>query len=217
VSRGRAALAALAALAAVGCATVPRPVPLPVRDPRPAARLAAFTEAVAGRRSLRGVAHLAIDGPAGSGRAKQILLVERPARLRVEVLGWLDQTVALLATDGHRYELYRARDRSWSEGAVTPDLLWQVAGLAVAPELAVQLLLAAPAPPADARVVGGALLPHGGVRAELAEAERGERLRYDFDGEGHLIAWSVLGADGEARIAAHWSDYRSVGAATFPF
>jgi len=121
-------IAALGLALALACATArePAPTPLPASDPRPAALLGSVTHDAATRRSLRGVARLAIDGPAGAGRAKQILVLERPARLRVEVLGLLDQTLAVLVTDGARYRLVRSQDRSVDQGPVYDALLVQV-------------------------------------------------------------------------------------------
>ena len=88
------------------------------------------------RHALRGRARLAVDGGDGAVRlrGKQIVVLERPARLRVEVLGFLNQTVAVLTTDGERFELFRSGDRSYETGAVHPDLLWQEAHLALTPE-----------------------------------------------------------------------------------
>src|SRR5690606_24034801 len=134
--RARALVAVLAvapAASACGAPRGPRATPLPAAGLRPAALLDALARAGEARRSLRAVARLAIDGPAGGGRAKQILLLERPARLRVEVLGLLDQRVAVLTTDGAEYRLYRAADRSLTGGPVHDALLWEVAGLAVTP------------------------------------------------------------------------------------
>ncbi|MCX5737221.1 MAG: hypothetical protein NTZ61_01750, partial [Proteobacteria bacterium] len=51
---------------ALACATsrVPAPSPLSASDPRPAALLESITRDAATRRSLRGVARLAVDAPA---------------------------------------------------------------------------------------------------------------------------------------------------------
>ena len=77
------------------------------------------------RQALRGRARLAVDDAKGrvKVRGRQLLVVERPARLRVEVQGLLDQTVAVLVVDGDRYELFRADDRSYRSGVLPPGLL----------------------------------------------------------------------------------------------
>jgi len=216
--RARALVAALAvALAACGGPRGPRATPLPAADLRPAALLDALARAGEARRSLRAVARLAVDGPAGGGRAKQILLLERPARLRVELLGLLDQRVAVLTTDGAEYRLYRAEDRSLSGGPVHDALLWEVAGLAVTPEQAVRILLGAPAPPDGARLTGGTLLADGRLRLDLRAEGALETTRLEFDPAGRLAGWAALGADGEPLQEARFADYRPLGDDVFPF
>ncbi len=212
-------IAGLVSALGLGCAAArsPRPVPLPASDVRPLALLADLARAGEARHSLRGVARLAIEGPAGEGRAKQVLLVERPAQLRVEILGLLDQRIAVLTTDGAEYRLYRAEDRSLTGGPVHAALLWEVAGLAVTPEQAVRLLLAAPALPAEARLIGGAQLADGRVELTLRAPQAAGSIRVAFDAGGRLVAWTLIGVDGEPLQEASWSDHRTLGDDEFPY
>jgi hypothetical protein len=208
---------AIAAALASGCAGL-RPAPIPVAgDARPAALLAELARADARRRSLRAVAKLSLEGPAGAGRAKQILLVERPDRLRVEVLGLLDQTVAVLTTDGVRYQLFRSEGRSRTEGPVHAGLLWEVAGLAVTPEQAVRILLGAPAPPPEARLTGGTQLADGRLRLDLREPGSSGSLRLEFDRLARLVGWSLLDAGGATLREARFADHRPLGDELFPY
>jgi len=219
-ARARALAACLfAALLALACAGArgPRVTPLPAGDTRPSALLDALARAGEARRSLRAIARLAMDGPAGGGRARQILLLERPARLRIEILGLLDQRIAVLTTDGAEYRLYRAEDRSLTGGPVHDALLWEVAGLAVTPEQAVRILLGAPAAPDGARLAGGTQLADGRVRLELRAPDRLEATRLEFDAEGRLAGWAWLGADGEPLQEARFADYRPLGDDAFPY
>lgn len=220
----RARLASVAAAGIVsalllGCAASrpPRPAPLLAGDVRPLALLESLARAGEARHSLRGVARLGIEGPAGEGRAKQLLLVERPAQLRVEILGLLDQRIAVLTTDGAEYRLFRAEDRSLTGGPVHAALLWEVAGLAVTPEQAVRLLLGAPALPADARLVAGSQLADGRVELTLRGPEAAESVRVAFDPAGRLVAWTLFGVGDEPLQEARWSDHRSVGDDEFPY
>lgn len=222
MSRARRALSRSIAVSvvalALGCATArsPVPVPLPAGDPRPAALLASLERDAAVRRSLRGVARLAVDAPAGSGRAKQILVLERPARMRVEVLGMLDQTLALLVTDGVRYRLVRSQDRSVETGAVSAAMLADVAGLAVTPEQAVAVLLGAPVSSA-APLGRAARLPEDAVRLEVRREGDLEREQLDFDAAGNLQRWALLGADGDVRLEALYRDRRPLAATAFAY
>jgi hypothetical protein len=216
-SWARACLLSLALALACAAPRGPRPVPLASGDPRPAALLEGLARAGEARHALRAVARLAVDGPAGGGRAKQILLVERPARLRVEILGLLDQRVAVLTTDGAEYRLYRREDGSLTGGAVHDALLWEVAGLAVTPGDAVRLLLGAPAPPEGARLAGGAQLADGRVRLDLRAPERPGTTRVEFDPAGRLVAWSQLDPDETPLQEARFADYRPLGDDAFPY
>ncbi len=203
----------VALLLAMGCAGVraPRESPLDASDPRPTALVAALGRAGATRESLRGVARVALDGPGGSGRAKQVLALARPARLRVEVLGLLDQTIALLVTDGTRYRLVRSADRVVETGPVHDALLADVAGIALTPAEAVRVLLGAPVAP-DARVsAGGAALADGGVRAIVVRSDALEREALDFDAQGRLVRWALLGVDGTPLLEAIYTDPRPAG------
>jgi hypothetical protein len=140
----RTALFVALLLAAVGCRSAAMRLPLAADDPRPPALIRAWQERASERRAMRGSARLAVDGETLHVRARQILVVERPSRLRVEVQGLLSQTLAVLVTDGPRYQLFRAEDRSFESGEVHPGLLWQVASLDLTPEEAIELVLGAP-------------------------------------------------------------------------
>jgi hypothetical protein len=222
VSRARRALprsiAASGLALALACATsrVPAPSPLRASDPRPAALLESITRDAATRRSLRGVARLAVDAPAGSGRATQIIVLERPAYLRVEVLGLLDQTLALLVTDGARYRLVRSQDRSVAGGPVYDAMLRDVAGLSVTPEQAVGVLLGAPFA-ADARLERAALLPENAMRLELRRDGAPLREQLDCDAAGNLQRWALLGADGDMMLEALYGDRRPLGSVAFAY
>jgi hypothetical protein len=220
VSRARRALPRVIAASgfalAFACATarVPTPLPLPASDPRAAALLESIGRDAATRRSLRGVARVAVDAPAGTGRATQILVVERPARLRVEVLGLLDQTLALLVTDGARYRLVRSQDHSVEAGPIHDAMLREVAGLGLTPEQAVGVLLGAPFG-GEARLERAAQLPGGAVRLALRRDGSFEHEELDCDAAGNLLRWALLGADGDVMLEAIYRDYRPLGAVAF--
>lgn len=214
----RATLAVAGLLAVTACRTpVPVLEPLPPGDPRPAALLAAWTQAAEARRGLRGRARIAVDASDGSVhlRGKQILVLERPARLRVEILGLLNQTLAVLVTDGDRFELFNARDRSYQTGDVTPGLLWEQAHLALLPEEAIDLLLGAPAP--DPRLQPKAAFGDGagGVRFDLADTSGAVRRRADFDVEGRLRWLEALDEGGRRLWRAEFRDYARLGEVVF--
>ncbi len=183
-------------------------------DPRPGAFLEHLLQEGRERRSLRGVADLALDGPNGSARAKQIVLLEKPARLRVEVLGFLSQSVAVLTTDGTRFRLFRAKERTIEEGEIRPSLLWEVAGIALRPDTAVRVLLGTPALPDGARPLPPRATRQGGVRLAFAYDEF--VVAVEFDRDGALRRWGI---EEQARrqvfIEAIYSDYAPLAGTEF--
>lgn len=206
----------------LGCRspTPPRAAPdhlgalLPRDDPRPAHLLEALLANGAARRGLRGFASLALDGPEGSARAKQIVLLERPARLRVEVLGFLNQSVAVLTTDGERFALFRVEERAIEEGEIRPSLLWEVAGIALQPDAAVRVLLGVPGLPDGARALPARVTRTGGIR--VAFAHEGHVVAFEFGADKRLRAWRLESdGAGTALIEASYSAYAPLAGTQF--
>jgi hypothetical protein len=207
-----------ALLAATACRTPgPVAIPLPPDDPRPAVFLDAWARGAGERRGLRGRARIAVDGADGAVRlrGKEILVLERPAHLRVEILGLLNQTLAVLVTDGERFELFRAEDRSYETGAVYPELLWEQAHLALTPAEAIDLLLGLPAPDRSLAPVAALGDGNGGVRVDLADAGGRVRRRVDFDAEGRLRWLEVFDTAGALAWRAEFDEYAPVGGEPF--
>jgi hypothetical protein len=213
----RAAGAGLTALLLLtGCASLRGPrapvlVPLGADDPRPAADLASLGQLVAQRQSLRARAKLTLEAPSGGSTAHQLLLVERPARLRVEVMALLGQRAAILTTDGIHYELYRAGQGGLEAGLIRPSILWEVAGVPLTPEAAVRILLAAPPPPGDPGAASAAGDSQGGVHLHWPDASLA------FDAEGRLRRYELLGTrPASVLVDARFDDYADVGGEPFP-
>jgi hypothetical protein len=213
----RAALLVALLLVVSACRTVIPAIPLAPDDPRPAAFLALWEEAAQERRSLRGRARLAVDGGDGDIRIRsdEIVVLERPARLRVEVQGFLNQTAAVIATDGERFEIFRSGDRSYETGMVHPALLWQETHLALTPEEAVEVLLGAPAPGAGLVPAGAVDVGEGLIRMDLVDAERRVRRRAAFDTAARLREFEVVGDDGAVLWRARFDDYAAVDGVPF--
>ncbi len=209
-------LAAALVGAATGCRTPQAAIPLSQSDPRPRTLIANLRASAAERQGLRGFARVALDGRGGSIRSRQVLVVARPARLRVEILGLLNQTVAVLVTDGTDFDLFRVGDGERRTGPVYENLLWEVAGIALTPEEAVHLLLGAPPPARDLVLTAAAQLPDGGVRLELAGASGVVSEHYEFDPQGRLRrAVRRVGPGGIGWDAA-FDGYADVEGGSFP-
>jgi hypothetical protein len=214
VSRRAARVAALA-LSTLACTSVPRAVPLPPGDTRPTALLAELAARGDARQALRAVAKVALEGPSGSARSRQILVAARPARLRVEVQGLLGQLSAVLVSDGERFELFRAGDRSVERGVVHPALLFEVAGIPLAPAEAVGVLLGAPELGGPAHAGGAALRADGELEVELLDPGGAPLGRAAFDAAANLRRLELRAGEGRPAWSARWDEYRPVGDALF--
>jgi hypothetical protein len=208
----------VAILCASACATPTRPpIPLGSGDPRPAAFLAQWDGTARARRALRGRVHLVVDGEV-QVRGNQIVVLERPARLRVEVLGFLNQTAAVIATDGERFEVLRMGDRSYDTGEVHPELLWREAHLALTPQEAVELLLGGPTFDLELepmRAVGNVGDDGEWVRMDLVDADHRVLRRIAFDAAARLREFEVWNDDGAVRWRAQFDDYAAVDGVSF--
>lgn len=212
----RAALALAAALLLqIGCRTLPsQVVQLALDDPRPHALLAGWTARAGELRSLRGSARVSLDGAHGASFARQLLALERPARLRVEVLGLLNQRIAVLATDGERYDLYRSESGAVESGEMRPSVLWELSGVPLTPEEAVGVLLGAPRMQRPGGEITGAVeSSDAGVRFEI----RGSDLYWtvlEFDAQELLSGYELAGPQGTL-FQVRYRDYREVAGTRF--
>jgi hypothetical protein len=191
--------------------------PLPPDDPQPAQLLANWAERASQRQRMRARARLAVDREDGSVqlRGKQRVVLERPSHMRVEVLGFLDQPLAVIATDGEGFEVYRAEDQSYQTGAVDEDLLWNEAGIDLTPDEAVAVLLGVPISeplPAPENAVRDA---QGRIRIDLPDDRGNIAERVIFDSEGNLHAFELLGDSGAVVWSAQFDAYRDVGGSPF--
>ncbi len=201
---------ALAGLWLLACASLaPEPAFYPIAGDEAGARARvdrALAEAEE-RTSLRAVGKAHVAGPRGSGNVKQVILVERPARLRLESLNVLGQAATLLVTDGARYAFFDGK--TLDDGPVSDETLRERLGLALAPEEAAGALLATPLP---------VTWPPRAIRARGAEREiefADQRLRFADGGE--LAAIETLDASGAVRWTAEYATWREVPGGRYPF
>ena len=196
--------------ACCACATsVPR-FPLAEGDPRPRALIEGWNEAARQRQSLRARATLTVDAPNANFRLNQVLVLERPSRLRVEVLGFLDQTVAVLVIDGQRYEFFNAKDRTYESAEVRDGLLWQYARIDLTPGEAIELLLGAPSLDGSLRPTGATTTEAGAIRADLVDSSGVIRESVEFDPAGRLTNLEVRDSQGVLDWRARFADYTEV-------
>jgi len=115
-------------------------------------------------------------------RLQQVVLAERPARLRVETLSPFDQPISYLATDGERLTLYVLGEQRFLTGRATAANVGRLFPLALAPAEVVEALL------------GGLPLPAG----DKALTWNGDEARYELTARaetGGVLATAWLRPD----------------------
>jgi hypothetical protein len=201
----------LVSLLVVSCRTLPERV-LEPDDPRSLAVLKKWVEGADARTGLRGRARMAVDSADRSiaVRGKQILVVQRPARLRVEILGFLNQTLAIIVTDGNRFEVLRTQDHSYETGELGPNLLWDEARIALTAEEAISVLLGIPVPDPQWVPMRIAQDPNGLTSIDLADGDGVLRQRVSFDRHGYMIESSRFDPIGQLIWRVRFDDYREI-------
>lgn len=212
-------LAAVLATAVMlaGCASRPAPPP-------PAAPLAALPPAeqilasLAARRSavhaVRALARLSYTSPEESRRAKQLVVAERPDRLRLEVLSPFG-AVFVLATDGGTLAAYDRGESTVYRGTASAQALARYAGVDLPVDTAVDLLLGTPP-----------LAPHPAAAAVVSEDDGAIKLWQPTDGDDAEAAWFSPGleplryerhdGEGRVRLRTAFSGYTAIDGVRLP-
>ena len=186
----RVGLVALAACAALGsrCGV---PVEPPAGGPTGVddalARLAARAR---GLSSVRGFATIEAWHDGQRIKLQQIVLAERPAKLRVETLSPFDQPLSYLATDGERLSMYVLGEQRYLTGAASAQNVARIFPLRLAPAQVVEALL------------GGLVVP-AGDRQLRWDGDRGEYQITVRDAAGRTGAEAWLRADDLAPTEVH--------------
>jgi len=204
------AICALAWLAFAACATTGGAPPFrPVQGEEELLRqrFAAVQADADARRTLRAVGKLRLASPDGSTSVQEVVLAERPARLRLESLNMLGQAATLLVTDGERFAFFDGK--RLEGGPVDPDVLRQRLGLALEPGEAVHALLAAPL---ASDFAPREILGRGDERLVRLPSES-----VRFAASGELAAIAGLDAHGGVRWLAEYAEWRDVPGGRYPF
>lgn len=196
----------------VACRTPSPGVPLAADDPRPAALVKAMSAQAERPAALRAKAKLDLDAKDLSFDRPQRMAVERPARLRVEVLGLFDQLAAVVVTNGDTYQLYDARNNDLEEGVVDAHLLWRVARVDLEPAEAVDLMLGAPRPDPTLSTGEGRVYPDGGIGVARVDGRGVVREGLRFDAAGRVSELTIFAEDGRLVWRAAFDDYRLIDA-----
>lgn len=162
-----------------GCATLPPVLPgTPVPAETGRALVAEWRQRSAAVDALQGVARVRVQTAERTVSGSQVLLVERPDRLRAETLSPFGTPLLLLAADGPRLAVLLPADNLYYSGRATPENLGRFARLPLRLSDLVGILLGRP-PLLDERGMSAYRLPDGGWRVELDAAPRRQELLFD--------------------------------------
>lgn len=142
-------LAAMATMALAGCGYILDLVPEekdPQRISRPVTEeiLQTLKDREAKVTSLKAMLDLTVWYGGKRIYLQEVAVVVRPNLVRLETIGWGGLTTLVVATDGSRLAAHAPLDNTFLEGRPTPDNVAAVAGIRVAPEHLVRLLLGLP-------------------------------------------------------------------------
>jgi hypothetical protein len=204
---------ALLALLA-GCAAVPDRIPREVPEPGAVERQLLRDEAAP--RRVRGLAIVRIEGSGPTGSATQAVVVALPDRARLETLGPLGTTIAVVAMRNGEVRIHSLLEQVYAVGQATPETLGRLTQVPLPPEIALRLLAGLP----PLRVVSG--------DPRLVVAARGDTVRVEsVEGPWWQRFWTTragitaeageLGDAGGTLLRFRFRDHRMLNATMVPF
>lgn len=198
-----------------GCTVRQEPPLLPASGPFEPPPLAELMRAVDARRdaiqSLRAVARMHYTSPSESRKAKQIIVAERPDRLRLEVLSPFGTVFVLTASDG-TLAAYSRDEATVYRGVASPENLARYAGVDLPIPTAVDLLLGTP--PVDRGEEGVVSRSAEGVEL-WQNRTRGSQVTW-FTTLLEPVRYEQRDEDGYVQLRATFEAYASVGGTRLP-
>jgi outer membrane lipoprotein-sorting protein len=206
------AAAALAVLVGGGCTQRhTRPTDAPT-EPGPI--LARLAERAAAVRSLSGMLSLEVWRGDERVRLRQLLLVVRPDKVRVDTLSPFDQPLAMMASDGQTLTIYSLENKRYEQGPATTVNLSRLLRLPLSGDELTAVL------------AGGVPIPAGITPTLSWDAETGTHVLEFVDGRRRQrvslepVAWRLVELrawDGDApRYVARFGDFDGEGLTAVP-
>jgi len=206
-------MAGLLLLAA--CAVVPETVAPGLPD-RPEVFLDRLEADEAALKTVRGLARVRYEGPAGKGSATQVIVVALPDRARLEALSPLGTAVLLLAIRGDNLTVYAPTRHEYGVGPATRETLGRLARVPVPPGPLLRLLMGLPPLPIrpdDPRV--RLAVEAAAIRVESVDGSFWQRVWSSPDGVAPERG--ELGEADSLLLTFEFGEWRRLNGSLFPF
>ena len=194
------------------CATLPV---LPPQPPSPESLLQQVGARLQALQGLKGLARVKVSSPEKNFQAQEVLLVRRPAFLRIESLGPFGTPQLYLVTDGHELSLYNPGENRYYLGQATASHLSSALPVPLEPKEVVAFLLGG-LPLSDYEISS----VHGDREEglwvlDLVSASRGERQSLWIHPQSFLILRAEFHRPG-ASYCLTFVDFHQIQSFLFP-
>lgn len=131
--------------------------------------------------ALQGLARIEVDAPGSDFSGSQVVLAQRPDRLRTESLSPFGMPLLTLVANGERLAVLLPLQADYYQGAASAENLQRFAGIPLEPAQLVSLLLCQVPEATDSLNIYAD--PDGGWLVELFAAAPRQRLFFDSSGQ----------------------------------
>jgi hypothetical protein len=165
--------------------------------------------------SLQTPAIMEYSGPGGHLKAREQIIVRRPASLRVEALSPLGVAL-IVAADGGHIAVFEPSHDTLMRGPATAATLERFARIPMAPQQAVRLLLGLSPDSAMLAFAPSAIRDEGAVKILSYARANGSIDELGF-AERHLVLARERTRSGQLAYEVYYKDYRDIGGIEFPY
>lgn len=218
----RAAATVVAALALAGCVGRPpesrpaRPETSSLEPPAASEIFRVLDERSESLRSLRAVADVSFRDAAQTLRGRQVVNVDRPDRLRIDVLSTFG-VILQVASDGERIRAFDRAERTFYSGRASSPNLARFTRLDLGLSSVAGLLVGAPTAPRRTKAARIELEPETALWRVTTPLESGGIEHLWIDPTTLLpVRTEVVAAGGVQQYDAHFDDWRVIAGIEIP-
>ena len=184
------------------------------RAPSPQQVVAALRTREAALATFRGQAHLVYDGPQGTTKSSQMIVVQSPDRVRIDVMSPFGPSYTVAAY-GDRLRAYDRGEKILYVGSTTPENLRKYTRVPL--EITVLAMLIRGLPPMIAGADSGRVSAGAGSWLWDVGLEGGGSLRVEFDRDQlRPLRASLTGASPSDSLSVEFEEYRDVSGVDVP-